>query len=27
MNLVLDRIESKGVKVYCASGIARVPRF
>jgi hypothetical protein len=26
MNLVLDRIESKGVKVYCASGIVRVRR-
>jgi putative NIF3 family GTP cyclohydrolase 1 type 2 len=27
MNLVLDRIESKGVKVYCTSGIVRVRRF
>ena len=26
MNLVLDRIESRGVKVYCASGIVRVRR-
>jgi putative NIF3 family GTP cyclohydrolase 1 type 2 len=26
MNLVLDRIESQGVKVYCASGIVRVRR-
>lgn len=26
MNLVLDRIESKGVKVYCTSGIVRVKR-
>lgn len=27
MNLVLDKIESQGVKVYCTSGIVRVPRF
>jgi hypothetical protein len=27
MNLILDRIESKGVKVYCTSGIVRVRRF
>jgi hypothetical protein len=27
MNLVLDRIESRGVKVYCTSGIVRVRRF
>jgi len=27
MNLVLDRIESQGVKVYCTSGIVRVRRF
>jgi putative NIF3 family GTP cyclohydrolase 1 type 2 len=27
MNLILDKIESRGVKVYCTSGIVRVPRF
>jgi hypothetical protein len=27
MNLILDKIESQGVKVYCTSGIVRVPRF
>jgi hypothetical protein len=27
MNLILDKIESQGVKVYCTSGIVRVRRF
>lgn len=27
MNLILDTIESRGVKVYCTSGIVRVRRF
>lgn len=27
MNLILDKIESQGVAVYCTSGIVRVPRY
>jgi hypothetical protein len=27
MNLILDKIESRGVKVYCTSGIVRVRRY
>jgi putative NIF3 family GTP cyclohydrolase 1 type 2 len=27
MNLILDKIESRGVRVICTSGIVRVPRF